>query len=46
VPGYPSTQLLQTFDAFAALNGENGAPSYYELVSRDAIDPRDPRPPR
>ena len=46
VPGYPSTQLLQTFDAFAALNGENGAPSYYELVTRDAIDPRDPRPPR
>jgi hypothetical protein len=43
VPGYPSTQLLQTIDAFAALNGENGAPSYFDLVTRDAIDPRAPR---
>jgi hypothetical protein len=39
VPGYTSTQLLQTLDAFAAHQAA-GTPSYVELVTRDAIDPR------
>ncbi|MDF1505990.1 hypothetical protein [Roseisolibacter sp. H3M3-2] len=42
VPGYTSTQLLQSLDAFAAQQAA-GTPSYVELVTRDAIDPR-PRP--
>ena len=40
VPGYPSTQLLQTIDAFAAAQIEGALPTYTELVTRDAIDPR------
>ena len=40
VPGYPSTQLLQTIDAFVAGQAAGTMPSYLELVTRDAIDPR------
>ncbi|MGZ8377166.1 MAG: LIC_10091 family protein [Gemmatirosa sp.] len=40
VPGYPSTQLLQTVDAFAAAQAEGAMPSYVDLVTRGAIDPR------
>ncbi len=40
VPGYPSTQLLQSLDAFAAANAAGATSSYVELVTRDAIDPR------
>jgi hypothetical protein len=39
VPGYTSTQLLQSLDAFAAAQAA-GVASYAELVTRDAIDPR------
>jgi hypothetical protein len=40
VPGYPSTQLLQTIDAFVAAQSESAIPSYVDLVTRGAIDPR------
>ena len=40
VPGYLSTQLLQTLDAFAAAHADGAAGSYLDLVTRDAIDPR------
>ncbi|MBI2615084.1 MAG: hypothetical protein HYW52_05320 [Gemmatimonadetes bacterium] len=40
VPGYLSVQLLQTFDAFLAVQRAGGFRSYGELVTRDLLPPR------
>lgn len=40
VPGFTSTQTLQTLGSFARALTGGGYQSYWELVTRDAIDPR------
>ncbi|HEU4566113.1 MAG TPA: hypothetical protein VFS05_15740, partial [Gemmatimonadaceae bacterium] len=44
VPGFMSTQTLQTLASFARALAGGGYQSYWELVTRDAIDPRPPAP--
>jgi hypothetical protein len=40
VEGYWSTQTLQTLDSFVQTVEGGGFPGYWELVTRDAVDPR------
>ena len=40
VPGYLSVQLLQTFNAFLAVQRSGGFRSYGDLVTRDVLVPR------
>ncbi len=39
VQGYFSTQLLQTLDSFAGENARGGYETYFDLVSKHAIEP-------
>jgi len=40
VPGYFSTQLLQTIDTFAAESGRGGYATYFDLVNKHNVDLR------
>jgi hypothetical protein len=43
VPGYLSTQILQTMDAFVAEQARGGFQTYYDVVTKGVIDLRRPR---
>jgi hypothetical protein len=43
VPGYLSTQVLQTIDAFTAEQARGGFQTYYDVVTKGVVDLRRPR---